>query len=73
MLLMLIMLIWEANKNFKNKMIKTYCDRCGKEIKISYLKGTYKEHLDEIKFNSEKYYRLCPECYNEFHKWRNKK
>lgn len=51
-------------------MIKIYCDRCGEEIKTSFLKGIGKEHLEKVQFNDDKYH-LCPECYNDFIVWKN--
>ena len=52
--------------------IKVYCDRCGVEIKKSFLKGITSENLEKVKVNTEEYH-LCPKCYNDFHDWRHQK
>ncbi len=60
------------SKKIEIKMIKIYCDRCGNEIKLSFLKGITEEHLEKVRVNDAEYH-LCPECYNSFHHWRQSK
>ncbi len=52
-------------------MIKIFCDRCGKEIKIGW-KGAGKEWADKVEFNQDKFH-LCPKCYKSFIDWRDAK
>ena len=52
-------------------MIKTYCDRCGKEIEYEYNKYIIRiERSEEIDFGNHLYFNddlhLCPGCVREF-------
>lgn len=53
-------------------MIKTFCDRCGKEITqyIDRATLTYKLHNGSLLTYSDD---LCEECYLEFVKWMENK
>ena len=51
-------------------MNKVFCDKCGNEIKKSWIKGIGQEHLNPVAINGTENYHLCPTCYNKFHNWR---
>ena len=55
-------------------MIKTFCDRCGKEITLKEEKGTLTYRVDgSVSIGSATISELCADCYSEFLEWMENK